>query len=481
MSNLKKNTLYNGILSVSNILYPLIIFPYLTRILNPEGLGIISYVNSIVQYFLIFANFGISIYGVREIAKSRNNKEELSKTFYEIFFLRLLTTTIVLTIYLTMLYFIKHNITIDFLKWGSLIILLSILDLNWFFQGIENFKFITIRTVLFHLLIIVLSINLVRNSNDALISFQIPIFLSGFLGLINLFFALKSITIINIKKIKEYSKINYKPALLIFGSTLAINIYMIVDNILLGYLTNMENVAFYSLSVKLVKIPITLLTVVSPVLIPSIINLLNNNKKEEVKILINKSIELALSFSIPLIVIFLALAPEIITIFAGNKFNESIIIIRYLTPLIILLSLSNIFGLQILIPLKKDFIFLKIVTLGLFINLILNFMLIPIYSYFGAVISSIVTELYITIATYFQAKKYLYFQIPIKIIKTTLLINLIYLLGIMLIKITISNLYTIISIGIIFTTIFFYIVYSKIHKKSILHSLVNNPIKTIFK
>ena len=407
MSQLKKNFIYSSIISISGLVSPLIIFPYITRTLGPNNYGLVSFANSFIQYFIVIATVGVPFYGIREIAKNKNNIINRTKIFTEIVIIHIALSLIAILFYLlSIFYFTRCRENLDFFFWGILMIATFPLNIYWFFSGLEEFKYIAIRTVSLQVLQIIAIFFLVKSSNDSLIFFLIPIAISIITTIINIRYGLKFLVFSFLWKELEYKK-HFKPLFYIFLFTIATSMYELLDTVILGFLSNNESVSFYTVANRINKIPITLVSILSPVLIPRMSFAAGQNDKIEMTRLINKSISFVLLFSIPIIFGIYILAPEIVIVLSGTQFEPSIATIRLLSPATLILGLSTIFMLQILIPLSKDKYVLTSVFIGTIISLTLNFLLIPIINQNGAAIANIIAELTVLIISFLCAKQFI--------------------------------------------------------------------------
>ena len=226
-----KNFITNLIKILVNLIFPLITFPYISRILLPEGIGRITYVQSINNYFLLFINLGIPLYGIREIAKVRNNKLEKSKVFSEIFFLNIITTILGVVVYICFynLNIIKNDKEIFLIF--SLVLLFNFLSVDWFFQGIEDYKYITVRTVIIKILSTLFLFVFIKKSSDIYIYSIIVVF--SLVGS-NFFNIVRALKLVQLKLKGLNIKRHLKGIFIIFSMNLAISIYTNLDSVMLG-------------------------------------------------------------------------------------------------------------------------------------------------------------------------------------------------------------------------------------------------------
>lgn len=422
MTRIKINFIFNVILSISGLIIPIITFPYITRAIGPEGYGIVSFVNSFIQYFIIIATLGIPIYGTREIAKVKDDIQKRSKLFFEIILIHSFLTLIVISIYTIAIFSInkciEHKI---FFIWGICSIATFPYNIQWFFSGMEEFKFITIRSLILNIIQIIFLFIFVKNPSDTFIYFLLPIIF----GFLTIFVNLKHAKTFLIFK---FGNLNFKkhfwPLLFLFLFNFIVTIYELLDTVILGFLTDYKSVSYYTAAMRLTKAPLTIFASLTAVLIPRLSFSHNQNDTFEVKRLIEKSLSFIFLLAIPIVIGELALAPEIILVLAGTSFSPAILTFRLLCPLTIVIGISSVFGIQILNPLNKDrqllvaSIFAAIVYLGL------SFLIIPIWKNNGAAITNLIAESVAALVTFYFAKKYLDFNIPIRLVFNNLAVSL---------------------------------------------------------
>lgn len=405
-----KNQFFNLSMQVLNLLFPILAIPYTTRLFGPEILGEVNFANSIVQYFILIATAGIPVYATREIAKARDNSDLLRKKFKEITILQAIFTIISLVIYIALIFFVdrfKSYIYI-YLFLGLQIISYSF-NFVWFLQGIEKYRYAAIATFISKLINIIMIFGLLRKRED----FYTYAFIIGITMFINAF--INMIFSFNLlKEFKEDNKleINYKSVkmhvysiLVFFLSDIAVKVYTAMDQTMLGLLDSSESVAYYSMSIKLEKVVITLITSMAVVMLPRISNSIKYNKTEDVKKYIGMSINIVYLIAIPAIFGVLAIAEEIIPIFLGEEFLQSTDVFMAVSSLFVIIGLSNVFGVQVMIPYGREKKFTIILSVAAVINFIVNLILIPKFSYYGATFATILAEAIVTVWMYFEVKK----------------------------------------------------------------------------
>lgn len=485
MASIQKNFIYNTLLSITQVLFPLITFPYIARIIQPVGVGTVSFAESICRYAILIAALGIPIYGVREVAKCKDDKIKLSNLCSELLLIHFTTTFLTVVVYVFMVFtFDKFYQNIYYYILGIAMILSNIFVMEWYFQGIGNFKFITIRTLFVRTITIIAVFFLVKNPEDGIYFFSLTVLTNVLNGLINFWYAKQNLLIsfkINFFSLKKH----FKPLFLIFSTTLSISVYVLLDTIMLGFLSDEKAVGFYSMALRISKIPMLFIGALGVVLIPQLSLSFSQNQHEDFNRLISKSINFVITFSFPVIFLFLGISDELICVFAGDEFSEAAVTLKILSVVVFLIGLSNVFGLQILTPMGKDKYLTYSVILGTFISVILNLILIPIYHDRGAAISNIITECIVTLTTFYFASKFIKLKPDYLFIFQSFFFCVpIYFIPYCLRYISLNNLFILISTSII-TGMYFLSIQLYIIKNQIIIDLKNQykqklwPITTI--
>lgn len=406
-NSLKKNFSLNLIKILINLFFPLITFPYISRILLPEGIGRVTYVQSINNYFLLLINLGIPLYGIREIAKVRNNKLEKSKVFSEIFFLNIITTILGVIVYL---YFYNSNIIKNdkeiFLIF-SIVLLFNFLSVDWFFQGIEDYQYITIRTVVIKILSALFLFIFVKKSSDIYIYSVIVVF--SLIGS-NFFNIVRALKLVDLKLKRLNIKRHLKGILIIFSMSLAISIYTNLDGVMLGSYGSKYSLGLYSAASKIISLVMGIVTSLGAVLLPRISNYIEEKKEEEIKKILEKTFSFLLFLIIPSIIGIYFTVNEIILLFAGKEYLEATTTLKILSLIILFIGFSNFIGMQILYPRGEEKKVFYSVLAGAIINFSLNLYLIPRYYQNGAAFATCVAEFTVVVIQIFLGYKYLKFQ-----------------------------------------------------------------------
>lgn len=412
MPSLKSNVILNYINTITSIIFPVITFPYASRILLPEGIGLVNFQSSIIGYIILLSSLGIPLYAVKEVAKYRDDIALRNKVTIEITTLSILLSIIgYIAVFLLgkLVPQINSNISLFYIL--SLSIAFTALGVNWFYQAIEDFKFITIRAVAVRTLAAASLFLFVKEKSDLLIYGAITVGSTVGNNFINFLHLRKYIPIETIKDIQLNVFRHLKPALHIFVLNLIISIYVQLNTIMLGFMDGDYSVGIYTAGNKIPHIMLTLVTSMGVVLLPRCSNLVASGKFEEFKSVCSKSIRLVIALALPFTLGLTLLAEQIITIFCGHAFLDAVPVVYWTAPIILFIGLTNVIGIQILYPLGKENIVIYSTLGGAIVNLILNLILIPMYSAVGAGISTFAAELAVLIIQIVAGRKY----IPISI------------------------------------------------------------------
>ena len=407
INNLKKNFIMNFIKILVNLIFPLITFPYISRVLLPEGIGRVTFVQSINNYFLLFINLGIPLYGIREIARIRNNKLEKSKVFLEILLINLFTTIIGVTFYFIFYYL---NIVTDdkeiFLIFSGAL-LFNFLSVDWFFQGIEDYKYITIRTIAIKIISFIFLIVFVKEKSDI---YKYAIIVVFSLVGSNFFNIVKALKLVQLKLKGLNIRRHLKGILLIFSMNLAISIYTNLDSIMLGSCGSKYALGIYSAASKMIHLILGIITSLGAVLLPRISNYISEKKEEEIKIILEKTFSFLIALILPSIIGIYFTGNEIIRLFAGKEYIEAVITLRILSFIILFIGFSNFIGIQILYPRGEERKIFNSVLIGAVVNFSLNLFLIPKYLQNGAALATCIAEFTVIVVQVYLGSEYLNFK-----------------------------------------------------------------------
>ena len=393
--SLKKNFVLSTIYQVLLLIVPFITAPYVSRVLTAEGIGIFSFTNSIQMYFAMFAALGTVSYGAREIARNRNDKQIRSLLFWEIELLTVITTVICIIAYgvfiaVTNEYKIYYIILA--LNLGAIM-----LDVSWFYTGIEQLIYTVGPNALFKLIGVISIYKLVKTKDDLAVYFFIMAMVT-FLGNATMWLFLpKYISKVRFKDISL--KKHFKETFVYFVPTIATSIYTILDKTLIGLITTdtSEN-GYYEQATKVVNMAKSLtFTALNTLLGARISFLFAENRIDEIKDRIKTSIDYILFMGVGVCLGIIGIAPRFVPLFFGEGYEPVINLLYCLSPIILIIGISNCLGSQYYNPAGLRALSAKFIIVGSVVNLIMNLLLIPLFRSKGAVIATLVAEMVITI------------------------------------------------------------------------------------
>lgn len=405
-SSVKRNAVLNIIYKISSMVFPLIVYPYVSRILLSGGLGKVSFFTNITNYAMLIGSLGISTYGIRATAKVRDDREKLSKVVKELFTINSIVTFAVLAFLLLSLLFVdkfRSNIALFFISCGQVAI--APLSMDWLYGGLEQYGYITRRAITFKVLSVILIFSFIHSRSDYAIYALITAF--GYVGnyICNFIHSRKFIT----WKVNEKLnlKVHLKPTLLLFASLLAISIYTNVDSIMLGFINGDEAVGLYDVAVKAKTVLLSLINAISAVLLPRLSYYVAQDDEKEYKDVLRKAIRVIAIIAVPLTVFFELEALDCILVLGGEHYRSATLCMMILMPILLISGFSNITGNQILIPHGMDSCFTKAVSIGAIADIVLNALFMPKFSLYGAAAATLIAELTQMIIQTAYSRKYL--------------------------------------------------------------------------
>lgn len=401
---IKRNAILNICRTFLSILFPLITFPYATRVLLPNGIGRVQFASGLISYFVMIAGLGIGTYGIRETAKKRDNQDSLTKVTKELFIINIISTFISYCIFFIVLILVPkfseyRNILIVY----SATILFSTIGIEWLYSGLEQYAYITIRQLFFQVCSLIALFIFVRKQDDTLKYAAISVISNVGANFCNFIYSRKYIKWRLPIKLELLQHL--KPILIFFGMRIAVTFYTALDTTLLGFMTKDEYVGYYETANKIPRIIVMLIMSVVTVLIPRFSWMIENKNEKGFKEMAEKSFNLLLMFSIPMAVGTNILSKNIILIVSGEKFLNASISMNYLSMLIFIIPFSNFLGNQIFLPLGKEHFSFISVVLGAIVNLILSIILIKRIGAIGAAIATMIAEATVSLFDFVLALK----------------------------------------------------------------------------
>ncbi len=388
---IKKNFAYNVVLTMTSYIVSFIVFPHVSRVLGVSLLGRIAFANNVINYFSLFALLGVSAVGIREIASCGNDRYKRSKVFSSILaFILLLTFLSILVLFGCIFFIDKFWDYRDLLFIGSITLFFTSFLIEWFYQGIEQFKYISIRTIIVRCIYAISVFVFVRSKDDYLVYYLLTASVVILNSLINISYSKKYVDI----SFKGVSIFKYAKEIVSIGAfKILTSMYTTFNVVFLGFVASDQQVGFYSTATKLFYILLGILSAFTGVMLPRMSSLLSENKKEEFNSKIQYSFELVFMTAIPIIIWVVYYTPQIIRIIAGAGFEGAIAPMRIIMPMLFITGLSQIVVVQTLIPLKKDKIILIGSVIGATVGVISNILLAKRFGATGTAIILLISEL----------------------------------------------------------------------------------------
>ncbi len=471
----KKNVLYTTFLTGANYIFPLITYPYISRILGPANIGANEFALRIVGYFLLFASLGVTTIGTREVAKSKQSKEECSKTFSSILILNILSTIFILVVYGICIYSVASFQRVKpLLLIGSIQIAFTPFLIEWLYKGMEDFPYITKRSLAVRVLYVISIFIFVKTEEDLLKYFTLTI-LSMILNAIFNWEHKRKYVRFTIKGLnfKKYIKPYFT-----FGLyALLTSMYISFNVLFLGIVSTNIEVGYYSAATKLFSVILAFFTSFSAVMMPRMSNMLANHDNESIRCLIFKSFELLYPIALTAILIGEFFAPQIILILSGPGYEGAILPFRIILPLIFVIGTEQILIVQILTPMGKDKAVLINSIVGSICGLVLNFAIVPQLGCTGSAIVWIGSEVAVfSSAFYFVSKTVSKNIIPVNLLLKNIILLLVPIIVTFIIQKFYLNGYITMVVSVIFILLYVGITQVYILKNSILRSILSGIV-----
>lgn len=396
--SVSKNYIYNVSYQLLLLITPFITTPYLSRVLEPSGIGTYSYTYSIVSYFILLASLGVADYAQREIAYQQDNPHLQSRTFYEVNIIRTLLVGLSLCLY----YLIISNFPGSHLiYWYQALNIVAVLfDISWFFQGLEEFGKIVLRNFIIKFASIILIFVLIHQPND-LNKYVCLIGMMNVLSGLSIWFYLpKYLVTVPRREIKPFR--NFSIIIQMFLPQIAIQIYTVLDKTMIGVITGspLEN-GYYEQAEKVVKLSLTIVTSLGTVMLPRIAYAYAHKDSETIKTNMMRSYRFVWFLTMPMFFGFIAISNNFVPWFFGPGYDKVVPLMQILSGLVIAIGLSNVTGIQYMLPTNQQNKLTLTVICGAIVNFALNLFLIPMLQSIGAAIASLIAEITVTAVQFY--------------------------------------------------------------------------------
>ena len=407
-NSLYKNTIYYLLYNTLNILFPFISGIYVSHVLTPEGIGSVTVAQNLVQYFIIFAFLGIPTYGIREIAKTRNNSRERNQVYSELFFINLISTSIFAVVYSIVVFNIPvYRINIELYLIVGLLIVLNAFNNTWLFEGMESFRLIALRNLIFKVISFGFLVIFVRKQEDIL-SYALVSVIGTFGNcIVNMCFThlyvKLSIRQLNLKR-------HMKSIIYLVAVNLAIEIYSLIDITMMGFLCDKASVAYYKYGQSTERVLLQIINTFTMVTIPRLSSNFKEKKMIEFNRIISQTFKVIIMVSVPTIIGIFFTADYLYILIYGNAYIESANILKILSLLVLVSPIGYLLGSRVLLVTDNENQMIFAVSAGALINILGNSFLIPRFSIFGASISSVISEIVMMIIYVNLGKRYYQFK-----------------------------------------------------------------------
>lgn len=385
-----KNYLYNAGYQLLLMIVPVITTPYIARMLGAHESGINTYTNGWVTIFYLVGQMGITLYGNREIAYLRDDKYKRSKTFWEIETLQLMTITLSLILYLTVV-FIFSTTYQEYYLMQSLWIIATGLDVSWYFMGLEDFKKIVVRNTIVKIISVILIFVLIHGKSDL---WKYIVLLGGaqLFGNVSLWPYLKDeVKWVPIKNWYPFK--HFYPSLMLFIPTITTQVYLIVNKIMLGKMGTPDALGEYDYADRIVKLVLSIITASGTVMLPNIANKFVNGDVDGIRSSLYKSFDFVTALAIPMMFGLMAIGDKFANWFLGSNYEGAGMIIILEAPVVVFIAWSNVTGTQYLMPINRVKEYTTSVTVGAVVNVIANLFLIYFFNANGAAVATVISEL----------------------------------------------------------------------------------------
>lgn len=401
-----KNYIYNAGYQVLAIIVPLITSYYVSRVLNPAGVGANAFTNSIIQYFMLLANVGIGLYGNREIAYVREDKQKKADTFWEIQIVKTIMTIVSYFVFLLFMYVYSGN---HLYMWAQSINLVAVaFDISWLYQGVEDFKRTVIRNTVVKIASMVAIFIFIKKPSDVAL-YIIVLAVSTFLGNLTLWpHALSTLNRVDFKTLNPFRHIG--PTFTMFVPQIATQLYVQLNRTMLGVMVNQEASGFYQYSDNLIKLILAFATATGTVMLPHVANAFAKGDMSKVRSMLYVSFDFVSALSYPMMFGVAGISLTLAPLYYSSKYAPVGPAMVIESIVILMIGWSNVIGTQYLLPTNRVKEFTVSITIGAIVNIILNFPLIFFGGLNGAMLSTVISEASVTFYQFTVVRKDLNFK-----------------------------------------------------------------------
>lgn len=381
----------NAILTLSSILFPLITFPYVSRILLPEGTGKVAFATSLISYFALFSQLGIPTYGIRACARVRDDKQELTRTAQELLIINTAMSALAYIILFLALAFVprlRQERTLYLVV--SLTIIFNAIGMEWLYKGLEQYTYIAVRSVVFKFIALLGMFFLIRRQSDYVLYGGLTIFAASASNILNFFHARRYISL---QPVGGYQfRRHFKAVAVFFAMSCAVSIYTHIDSTMLGLMIDDVAVGYYDAAVKVRTALLGIVTSLGTVLLPRTSYYIQHGKHLEFRQLSGKAMNFVILLAVPVMTFFLIFTQPCVYLLSGEAYHGAIMPLRLILPTVVLAGITNIWGIQMLVPMGREKVVFYSEVAGAVVDLTINALLIPSMGVNGAAIGTLIAE-----------------------------------------------------------------------------------------
>ena len=402
--SLKLNFVMNAILTMSSFIFPLISYPYVSRILLPEGTGKVSFATSLIAYFIMFAQLGIPTYGVRACSRVRDDRQALTRTAQELLIINLIMTALSYTaLFLALLFVPRLRAERTLYLLVSLSMIFNTIGMEWLYKALEQYTYITVRSIVFKIVALIAMFVLIHSREDYVIYGGITILASSASGICNFVHARR---FISLRPVGGYRfRPHLKAVAVFFAMACASTVYTNLDTVMLGFMTSDETVGYYNAAVRIKSILVSIVTSLGAVLLPRASYYVERGEMDRFRQITRKALNFVFLAAVPMMIYFMVFARQGIFLLSGENYAGAVRPMQWIMPTLLFIGLSNVLGIQILVPLNREKVVLWSIIAGAAVDVVLNVALIPQYGASGAASATSVAELVVLAVQFFVLGK----------------------------------------------------------------------------
>ncbi len=401
-----KNYAYNLAYQILILIVPLITTPYISRVLGVRQVGINSYVNTVVTYFSTFSQLGLNLYGRREIAYVRNDREKATGLFWQLVCIRGVNFTIGMLCY-GVLIFSANRYTLYYSIY-IIYFIANAVDITWFFQAYEEFRIITIRNFIIKMVNMLGIFVFVHSENDLWV-YILMLSISEFVSQAVMWLGIREKIDFQIPSLYGMGAL-FKGSFIMFLPQVITTIYTLLDKLILGLLSNEVQVGLYSQSEKIIKLTMAVITSMGTVAMPRIANDFANGKMEMVAERLSKNRRFVFCLAVPMISGLFGIAENFTSWFFGSGYEEVSHLMVIISPIILLIALSDLYGMQYLVPTGHMREYTISTVAGAAVNVVLNILLVKKYAAAGVSVATVVSEFAVTSLMWVYSRRYVHLK-----------------------------------------------------------------------